>query len=75
MACSRKATLRRRRRSCVVEHIAAGYVPVMTENPMPTDPDQRDDVEQDPDDEQDQDAGPTTMAPPGEGADSEGQVG
>jgi hypothetical protein len=25
--------------------------------------------------EEDQDAGPTTMAPPGEGADTEGQVG
>jgi hypothetical protein len=47
----------------------------MTENSLPPDPDQRADVDQDPDDEQDQDAEPTTMAPPGEGPDSAGQVG
>ena len=40
----------------------------MNENTVPADPDQ-------PDEEEDQDAGPTTMAPPGEGADDEGMVG
>jgi hypothetical protein len=41
----------------------------MTETPIPPQPDE------DPDDEVDQDAGPSTMAPPGEGADEQGQVG
>jgi hypothetical protein len=39
----------------------------MTQDPSASDPDTPED--------EDQDAGPTTMAPPGEGADAEGQVG
>jgi len=51
----------------------------MTENTFPTDSNLPDDgepgaVEQD-DQEEDQDSGPTTMAPPGEGIDAQGQVG
>jgi len=56
----------------------------MTENSFPNDPNLPADggegtgdqsfAEQDTD-EEDQDAGPTTMAPPGEGIDAQGQVG
>ena len=45
-----------------------GYGAGMSENTLSPDPDQ-------PDEEDDQDAGPSTMAPPGEGADDEGMVG
>jgi hypothetical protein len=42
----------------------------------PTDnPTDNPDVQQDPADDADQDAGPTTMAPPGEGPDAQGQAG
>jgi hypothetical protein len=41
----------------------------MTQDPTAAEPDPLDT------EEEDQDAGPTTMAPPGEGADAEGQVG
>jgi hypothetical protein len=40
----------------------------MSENTIPADADQ-------PDEEEDQDAGPSTMAPPEQGADDEGRVG
>lgn len=47
----------------------------MIENTQPQDPEPTSDDADDADEAyEDQDAGPTTMAPPGEGPDDEGQV-